>query len=559
MASLTRLFAVGCLLIGLAVPALAGTPVQILQNQIVNFPAINNSRDIVAIVNCCANNTVMVYNGETRQVVQWAPGFLPRINSKRNLVWASRDALSIFSANISEPVGTAHLVAQTPVGQPVDLLNLNELDEVVYSRNVSFDNSPHLAVATIPPAQLSFPALPPELPGFRPDLNDNGMVAFLQRTNIGKTQVFAEVRFDRSTGQTHNLTGSESHQRDPEIDNRNRVAFVEPFDRHGIRIVDESGAAQSLSTMQSPYRTVKINNADQLLALRDDGVAELYDLNDGTLTFPLAGISGVNFVDINDQGDIAFAISGTNSPQDGLYLLMENNPPVAVDDSAVSTVDAPILINVLLNDFDPDGQPLTVTAVTQAANGTVANLGSGLVSYTRNPGFNGTDSFTYTISDNNGGFATGSVSVQITPDLLLGENVVIGPNTSIGAGTTIGNNVTIGANSTIGINSTLHDGVTLGDGARLGSDVNLGIGVTAGNNLRLGNNVTVQQSVQIGNSVRVGDRTVIGKEGTVGDTTTIGSGAVIQKNCQIGAGVTIGDRVILKGGTVVPDGTTITR
>ena len=62
----------------------------------------------------------------------------------------------------------------------------------------------------------------------------------------------------------------------------------------------------------------------------------------------------------------------------------------------------------------PDaGETLTVTAVTQGANGSVTFTASG-VSYTPNADFFGTDSFTYTISDGNGGTATATVNVTVT-------------------------------------------------------------------------------------------------------------------------------------------------
>jgi hypothetical protein len=56
-----------------------------------------------------------------------------------------------------------------------------------------------------------------------------------------------------------------------------------------------------------------------------------------------------------------------------------------------------------------------VTAITQGANGSVAITNSGAnVSYTPNANFNGADSFTYTISDGNGGTDTASVSITVT-------------------------------------------------------------------------------------------------------------------------------------------------
>jgi hypothetical protein len=70
---------------------------------------------------------------------------------------------------------------------------------------------------------------------------------------------------------------------------------------------------------------------------------------------------------------------------------------------------------VLANDsFAPDtGETLTVTAVTQGSNGSVTFTATG-VSYTPNANFFGSDSFTYTISDGNGGSDTATVNVTVT-------------------------------------------------------------------------------------------------------------------------------------------------
>ena len=73
-------------------------------------------------------------------------------------------------------------------------------------------------------------------------------------------------------------------------------------------------------------------------------------------------------------------------------------------------------INVLANDNDgPDvGETLTVTAVTQGTNGSVAITGGGTgVSYTPDANFNGADSFTYTINDGNGGTDTATVTSRL--------------------------------------------------------------------------------------------------------------------------------------------------
>lgn len=98
------------------------------------------------------------------------------------------------------------------------------------------------------------------------------------------------------------------------------------------------------------------------------------------------------------------------SEQLGPQVLI-NRAPVAVNDSV--TVDrnaAAVSINVLANDSDPDGDALTITAVTAPANGS-ASISGAVVLYTPRAGFTGSDSFSYTISD---GALTATATVNIT-------------------------------------------------------------------------------------------------------------------------------------------------
>ncbi|MDC0712099.1 Ig-like domain-containing protein [Stigmatella sp. ncwal1] len=108
-----------------------------------------------------------------------------------------------------------------------------------------------------------------------------------------------------------------------------------------------------------------------------------------------------------------------------------NVPPTAVDDSiTVPGSSGATVVPVLGNDTDPDtGAVLTVTAVTQPANGTVT-LANGVVSYTPNPGYVGTDTFTYTVSDGNGGTDTATVTVTVanTPPTATDDAVTVAAN-----------------------------------------------------------------------------------------------------------------------------------
>ena len=71
---------------------------------------------------------------------------------------------------------------------------------------------------------------------------------------------------------------------------------------------------------------------------------------------------------------------------------------------------------MLANDTDVDGDSLTVTTLTPgAAHGTVACTAAGVCTYTPNANYNGSDSFTYTVSDGHGGRDTATVNVTVTP------------------------------------------------------------------------------------------------------------------------------------------------
>jgi VCBS repeat-containing protein len=93
-------------------------------------------------------------------------------------------------------------------------------------------------------------------------------------------------------------------------------------------------------------------------------------------------------------------------------VMSVNDAPVAVDDSVTTPEDTLININVLANDTDADGDPLQIT-ILSSTDGT-ATESSGVVTYTPNADFNGTDSFTYTLSDGNGGTDTATVSVTVS-------------------------------------------------------------------------------------------------------------------------------------------------
>ena len=92
----------------------------------------------------------------------------------------------------------------------------------------------------------------------------------------------------------------------------------------------------------------------------------------------------------------------------------DNLDPTPAPDTAETDEDVPVTIDVLGNDSDPDGDPLTVTGGS-APNGTVTVNADGTITYTPAPDFNGTDIITYTVADGQGGSATSTVTVTVNP------------------------------------------------------------------------------------------------------------------------------------------------
>ncbi len=94
-------------------------------------------------------------------------------------------------------------------------------------------------------------------------------------------------------------------------------------------------------------------------------------------------------------------------------------PPVAINDIATTPEDTPVAINVLANDFDPDGIviPPSVTIVAPPANGTASvNPTTGQVTYIPAANFFGGDSLAYVVLDNDGLVSNpATVSITVTP------------------------------------------------------------------------------------------------------------------------------------------------
>lgn len=90
-----------------------------------------------------------------------------------------------------------------------------------------------------------------------------------------------------------------------------------------------------------------------------------------------------------------------------------NLAPTPANDSVFVTMNQTQILNVLANDTDPNGDSLSVSTITGPQHGTAVRNADGTVTYTPATSYVGSDSFTYTVSDGQGGTATASVSITV--------------------------------------------------------------------------------------------------------------------------------------------------
>ncbi len=115
-----------------------------------------------------------------------------------------------------------------------------------------------------------------------------------------------------------------------------------------------------------------------------------------------------------------FANLGWGTPDDNDYLgnygsaancqATSNTAPVAQNDTATTTANTPVTIDVLANDTDAEKDTLTISSVTASSNAT-ATISNNKILYTPKTDYTGTDSFTYKVSD---GQLEASATITVT-------------------------------------------------------------------------------------------------------------------------------------------------
>lgn len=169
----------------------------------------------------------------------------------------------------------------------------------------------------------------------------------------------------------------------------------------GNRYVFELDGASGGGTLTDPL--LRLLSADgAVLAGNDDFGGSA----DSRIDFT-ASASGLYYLEA-----AAAAAGGIGTYRISAAVGAANRAPLAVADEYTVAEDGTLSADVLQNDSDPDGQPLTARLLAGPANGTVVLHPDGRFTYTPRADFNGADGFTYAASD--GGLeATAAVSIGV--------------------------------------------------------------------------------------------------------------------------------------------------
>lgn len=174
----------------------------------------------------------------------------------------------------------------------------------------------------------------------------------------------------------------------------------------------DGGAGFDIAAYNQTYASYSFNVLSSAIEVLGEGLDLVLDT-----------VEQFSFADVSySYSDIVSLFGGSGG---------SNVAPVANTDAAVVGEGAALAIDVLANDSDPDGDPLSVTAVngqaiavggsvTLASGASVSLNADGTLSYAQNGAFDtlntgesAADSFAYTVSDGAGGEDTAAVNVTI--------------------------------------------------------------------------------------------------------------------------------------------------
>ncbi len=124
--------------------------------------------------------------------------------------------------------------------------------------------------------------------------------------------------------------------------------------------------------------------------------------------------------DWNGENSFTYTVTDGSEESNEATVIVTVNPvndvPVAVDDTVEGKEDNEIVIDVLTNDSDEDGDILSIKTVSDAVYGKVEITPDNKIKYIPEADWNGEDSFEYIVTDGKGGEVAGTVNVTVNKE-----------------------------------------------------------------------------------------------------------------------------------------------
>ncbi len=274
---------------------------------------------------------------------------------------------------------TIRAVNDAPVARD-DTASTNEDEAVsisVLSNDVDIEDD-SLSLTAVSPAQNGRTGISGQQVVYSPSLNFEGTDSFTYRVSDGSLSDTALVTI------TIRAVNDAPVARDDTASTNEDEAVSISVLSNDVDIEDDSLSLTAVSPAQNGRTSISGQQVVYSPSLNFEGTDSFtYSVSDGSLS---------------DTALVTITIRAVN------------DAPVARDDTASTNEDEAVSISVLSNDVDIEDDSLSLTAVSPAQNGRTSISGQQVV-YSPSLNFEGTDSFTYRVSD---GSLSDTASVTVT-------------------------------------------------------------------------------------------------------------------------------------------------
>jgi len=171
---------------------------------------------------------------------------------------------------------------------------------------------------------------------------------------------------------------------------------------HPVKITLETSDPTE-GTVSSSSVTFNKNNWDTPKEITVIGLAD--GIQDGDVDYQITGLATSSDPDFD--GLVMPAVSVTN---------LNDAVPVANEDNSSTSIDTPVIVDVLENDTALDDVPLTLTIESLPSNGDIEVNPDNTITFTPDLSFTGDDQFSYQVCDADGDCAAAYVIIDVLED-----------------------------------------------------------------------------------------------------------------------------------------------